>query len=96
MSVPIETTYFLAGSCDPFGMVQNPGDTPFSVWRHGPRGVHYWAPEGQQWNKPVSGFTTSRADLINDLLASGAWVREISGAELPRDVPNYDRARFGS
>lgn len=87
-------TYYLSGSADEYGNLQSRRETPFSVHRVAlTQSVEFWEPNDQVWKRSV---LESRWQLLEDLLAGGAWVREVLGqAELKRDVPNYDPDKFG-
>lgn len=87
-------TYYLSGSADEYGNLQSRRETPFSVHRVAlTQSVEFWEPNEQVWKRSV---LESRWQLLEDLLAGGAWVREVLGqAELKRDVPNYDPDKFG-
>lgn len=93
MASPIETTYYLVAGVDAgTGRMRR---EPFEVYRYGPAGAAFWDPNDQTWNRSaLAGI--GRSGLEEDLLAGGGWVREVSGDDLARTVPNYDRAKFGA
>lgn len=87
-------TYYLSGSADEYGNLQSRRETPFTVHRVAlTQTVEFWEPNDQVWKRSVLG---SRWQLVEDLLGSGAWVRELGRDEFARDVPNYDAAKFGA
>lgn len=87
-------TYYLSGSADEYGNLQSRRETPFSVHRVAlTQTVEFWDPNDQKWRPSV---LVTRWQLLEDLLGSGAWLRELTAAEFARDVPNYDPDKFGA
>lgn len=90
----IRYTYYLSGSADEYGNLQSRRETPFSVHRVSGGVVEFWDPNDQTWNESE---LYGRRQLVDDLLQSGAWIRQMQGRdEFARDVPNYHPDKFGA